>query len=158
LTYFHGDFHAGNVLVSEPCDEDNLDIYILDFDYVGVGPRWEDRACLEASFLLALAASARFAEDLDLLRTSFIPTLERLAGVGTTDIGFAHRVEEVVRVLRPARDEELIHYRAALVKALLRLGASHSRKGVEAGNTQDSPIGIACAHYLGALLTHLVEV
>jgi len=51
----HGDFHAGNILVTEQGG-----VTVLDFDYVDKGYRFDDEATLEVSFLLSVANADKF--------------------------------------------------------------------------------------------------
>jgi hypothetical protein len=158
----HGDFHAGNVLVTE-----DGDVTVLDYDYVGRDKfRFADEATLEASLLLSVVRATEFRDAkrwnevfpslLIELASQSEPSATPNAAIPNRDAYELWELFQVVR-RRVAEKRYFPAYRSLLCTALLRLVASYHR---EIRKPEDFHPGVfsTIILYVGLLLKRLVQV
>jgi CheY-like chemotaxis protein len=131
VTYGHGDFHVGNVMMdlSKTGRIKRGGLTILDYDYVGEYCRHYDTAQLESSFLIELALA--FEEQLGAAKWDgyYLPALKVLTSAereeSIANNEFACDLVRVVRTLRGGlAAPDLTLYHGALFTTLLRISVS----------------------------------
>lgn len=157
----HGDFHAGNILVTEQGG-----VTVLDFDYVGNGYRFEDEATLEVSFLLSVANADKFKrrEIWQDVFPALLNSLSKQTDNVTPEVSVlknsdGYDIWTLVQTIRRGvvQRRYFQEYRALLVTALLRLTTSFRREEVNP-NLHHPGVFSTAIMYLGLLLGDFVKI
>lgn len=165
VTYGHGDFHVGNVMV-ELSDEGILEedgLTVLDYDYVGEYCRHYDTAQLEASFLVELAMAFDDRCGPALWDEYVLPALKILSSsksaASVRDKRFAGDLVRVINGLRGSlTPAELKLYYGALFTTLLRVSVSQSISAQRRGRDLPRSAQRTIVVMLGLLLDQLIEI
>jgi hypothetical protein len=164
VTYGHGDFHVGNLLV-DLAEDGTLrhdEVTVLDYDYVRDYCCYYDRAQLESSFLLEVALAFDVHHKPEKWDEYFLRAIKVLTS-GEADLANNEFARDIVKVLSDLREnmneaEHMLYY-GALLTTLLRVSKSQYFKAQRQKPPAKLPRSAqrTIVILLGLLLSQLIE-